>query len=389
MYRCTVVGLSDSHRLWLPQEAMEAISHGKVFSGGKRHHEIVKNLLPAGNVWIDITVPLDDVFRQYEKYCDIIIFTSGDPLFYGFANTIKRKMPNVLMTVYPSFNSLQTLAHRLTLPYHDMRVASLTGRPWQKFDEALIMGEQLIGCLTDRSKTPNAIWERMHEYGYDNYVMYVGENLGNEEKECVGEFATGNTYGNPNCIILKKQRNIRRQFGIPDEDFHLLNGRKKMITKMPIRLATIAALGLADKHTFWDIGFCTGSISIEAKLAFPHLHITAFEMRKEGRELMGLNSRKFHVPGINAIIGDFCALDLSGLDKPEAVFLGGHGGRMELMLAKVKAVLKSGGCIVFNSVSEESRLTFMETTAAMGMKPEILHTMKIDDNNPITIIRAI
>lgn len=59
------------------------------------------------------------------------------------------------------------------------------------------------------------------------------------------------------------------------------------------------------------------------------------------------------------------------------------------MLAKVKAALKSGGCIVLNSVSEESKQTFMATTAAMGMKPEILHTMKIDDNNPITIIRAI
>lgn len=368
---------------------MEAIASGKVFSGGKRHHEIVSDLLPVGCVWIDITVPLDDVFKRYEDYDDIIVFASGDPLFYGFANTIKRKLPDVRMTVYPSFNSLQTLAHRLALPYHDMRVVSLTGRPWQKFDEALIRGEQIIGCLTDRGKTPNAIWQRMHDYGYDNYAMLVGENLGNEEKERVGEFANGTTYANPNCIILRKRRDIHHPFGIPDEDFHLLNGRKRMITKMPIRLATIAALGLADKHTFWDIGFCTGSISIEAKLAFPHLHIAAFEIREEGRELMELNSRKFHAPGIDYTIGDFCTLDASGLDAPEAVFIGGYGGRMEQMLAKVKAALKGGGCIVFNSVSEESKHTFMATTAAMGMKPEILHTMKIDDNNPITIIRAI
>ena len=384
-----IIGLSDSHRQYLQPEAVEYIRSGKVFSGGKRHHELVRHLLPDDAVWIDITVPLDNVFRQYEQYEDIIIFASGDPLFYGFANTIKRLYPEMQMKVLPAFNSLQMLAHRLNMAYQDMRAVSLTGRPWEKFDEALICGEQLIGCLTDRNKTPNAIWKRMLDYGYDNYMMYVGENLGNEERERISIFEEGNEYKNPNCIILKRKSLIRRGFGIPDSNFHLLNGRSRMITKMPIRLASIAAMELDGKNSFWDIGFCTGSISIEAKLAFPHLHITAFEIRKEGKELMEANSRKFHAPGINAVIGDFLTADISRLESPEAVFIGGYGGRMKEMLAKVKTVLAADGCIVFNSVSEESRTTFIEATTALGMKPEILHTIKVDDNNPITILRAI
>ena len=389
MYRCVIIGLSDSPRQYLQPEAVEHIRSGKVFSGGKRHHELVRHLLPDDAVWIDITVPLDNVFKQYEQYEDIIIFASGDPLFYGFANTIKRLYPEMQMKVLPAFNSLQMLAHRLNMAYQDMRAVSLTGRPWDKFDEALICGEQLIGCLTDRNKTPNAIWKRMLDYGYDNYMMYVGENLGNEERERISIFEEGNEYDNPNCIILKRKSLIRQGFGIPDSYFHLLNGRSRMITKMPIRLASIAAMELDRKNSFWDIGFCTGSISIEAKLAFPHLHITAFEIRKEGKELMEANSRKFHAPGINAVIGDFLTADISRLESPEAVFIGGYGGRMKEMLAKVKTVLAADGCIVFNSVSEESRTTFIEATTALGMKPEILHTIKVDDNNPITILRAI
>ena len=384
-----IIGLSDSHRQYLQPEAVEHIRSGKVFSGGKRHHELVRHLLPDDAVWIDITVPLDNVFKQYEQYEDIIIFASGDPLFYGFANTIKRLYPEMQMKVLPAFNSLQMLAHRLNMAYQDMRAVSLTGRPWEKFDEALICGEQLIGCLTDRNKTPNAIWKRMLDYGYDNYMMYVGENLGNEERERISIFEEGNEYDNPNCIILKRKSLIRQGFGIPDSYFHLLNGRSRMITKMPIRLASIAAMELDRKNSFWDIGFCTGSISIEAKLAFPHLHVTAFEIRKEGKELMEANSRKFHAPGINAVIGDFLTADISRLESPEAVFIGGYGGRMKEMLAKVKIVLAAGGCIVFTSVSEESRTTFIEATTALGMKPEILHTIKVDDNNPITILRAI
>lgn len=55
-----------------------------------------------------------------------------------------------------------------------------------------------------------------------------------------------------------------------------------MITKAPIRLLTLAQLDLRRYQTLWDIGFCTGSVSIEAKLQFPHLHVVAFEQRPRG-----------------------------------------------------------------------------------------------------------
>ena len=81
-----------------------------------------------------------------------------------------------------------------------------------------------------------------------------------------------------------------------------LSGREKMITKMPIRLLSLSMLDLRNRERFWDIGFCTGSVSIEAKLLFPHLHITSFEIREEGRKLMTENCRRFGTPGIEAII---------------------------------------------------------------------------------------
>ena len=146
-----VIGITDNPNPWFPPEVIEIIRKGRVFSGGKRHHEIVASLFPADAQWIDITVPLDAVFAQYIPLSsDIIVFASGDPLFFGFANTIKRKMPEAEIVVYPTFNSLQMLAHRLVMPYHDMRVVSLTGRPWPEFDRALIERAEKIGVLTDK-----------------------------------------------------------------------------------------------------------------------------------------------------------------------------------------------------------------------------------------------
>lgn len=388
MYSCSIIGISDSRRQWFSPDVSEVIAEGRVFSGGKRHHEIMKEFLPKGALWIDIAPPLESVFAQYERQDDIVIFASGDPLFYGFANTVKRRCPHAKMRVYPYFNSLQMLAHRLCMPYHDMHAVSLTGRPWDMLDEALINGENLIGCLTDGSKTPHAIHHRMEQYGYTNYKMYVGENLGNEATEHVSVYDAGAEYSMPDCILLEKTHHIRRTMGIPDTEFHLLNGRCKMITKMPIRLCDLSMLQLAKKKSFWDIGFCTGSVSIEAKLCYPHLHITAFEVREEGRELMELNSRKFRAPGIDMIIGDFCECNTSGMEAPDAVFIGGYGGKMEEMLMKVKSVLKPDGIIVFNSVGEASKQAFINATKSLGLSPTVCCTMKVDENNPITILKA-
>ena len=182
MMRFVVIGISDNPQPFFPPEVLEVIKNGKVFSGGKRHHEIVAPYLPDGAEWIDITVPLDSVFEQYQlstlnsQLSTIIVFASGDPLFFGFANTIKRKHPDADIQVFPSFNSLQMLAHRLVMPYHDMRIVSLTGRPWQEFDRALIEGTPKIGVLTDKEHTPATIAQRMLDYGYTDYQMHIGEH---------------------------------------------------------------------------------------------------------------------------------------------------------------------------------------------------------------------
>ena len=387
-----VIGMTDDREAWFPPEVLSAISAGRVFSGGKRHHEIVAPLLPKGASWIDITVPLDAVFEQYAGHSEVVVFASGDPLFYGFANTIRRTLPDAELTVFPAFNSLQILAHRMLLPYADLRAVSLTGRPWDAFDEALIRGERLIGALTDRQKTPAMIARRMLDYGYDNYRMTVGECLGNRDAERVRPLtlpeASETSFAFPNCLILEQTAVRPHPFGLPERDFDLLDGRVNMITKMPVRLLTLSQLDLARRTSFWDIGFCTGSVSIEARLQFPHLKITSFEIREAGHELMEKNARKFGAPGIDAHIGDFLEAGLSDLPAPDAVFVGGHGGKLVEMLRRIDGVLLPGGRVVFNAVSEQSQSLFREAVAAIGRRITNEMHVTVDDHNPITIMTA-
>ena len=403
-----VIGISDNPEPWFSPEVLEIIKNGKVFSGGRRHHEIMTSLLPPDAQWIDITVPLDAVFEQYASasLTEIVVFASGDPLFFGFANTIRRKMPEAEIVLYPSFNSLQMLAHRLVMPYHDMRIVSLTGRPWHEFDRALIERATKIGVLTDREHTPSAIALRMLDYGYTNYRMHVGEHLGNPQLEKVTylslEEASKREFAMPNCIIISNftllTSHSSRRFGIPDSEFALLDGREKMITKMPIRLLTLQALDLPNRRVFWDIGFCTGSVSIEARLQFPHLQVCAFEIRPECEAIIQENVRRFGTPGIDIHIGDFLETDISVLPRPDAVFIGGHGGHLKEIMAKVMTVLAPHGVIVFNSVTSPvvtqmtdrpgSRQLWEEACTALHLSQEPPLQIQLNDYNPIEILKA-
>ena len=389
-----VIGISDAPRPYLPPEVISIICNGRVFSGGKRHYGLVAPYLPEGAQWIEITTPLDAVFEQYHD--EVIVFASGDPLFFGFANTIKRKMPDAEIVLYPSFNSLQILAHRLVMPYHDMRVVSLTGRPWPEFDRALIERATKIGVLTDHEHTPAAIAHRMLEYGYNGYMMHVGEHLGNPKEERIStltlEEAEGRDFDYPNCLILCGPTKAR-PYGIPESEFALLDGREKMITKAPIRLLTLQALELPQKSVLWDIGFCTGSVSIEARLQFPYLHVEAFEIRPECEALMQENCRRFGVPGINYRIGDFLDADIENLPRPDAVFIGGHGGHLKEIMERVLTVLTDDGCIVMNSVTSpmvrtDSHQLFNEACAELGLTQLPPTHIILNDNNPIEILKC-
>ena len=102
-----IIGIDDNTRPEFGQEVLNIIATHHVFSGGKRHYKLVRERLPQCHVWIDITVPLDNVFAQYEGYNEVVIFASGDPLFFGFANTVKNRLPKAEIPVFSWFNSLQ------------------------------------------------------------------------------------------------------------------------------------------------------------------------------------------------------------------------------------------------------------------------------------------
>lgn len=389
-----IVGISDQAQLQLSTTVMECIKRADYFAGGLRHFERIKAHLPSDADWTNITIPLENLFNiMNDKRGRWLVFASGDPLFFGIGNTLKRQFPDVKLVVLPCFNALQMLAHRVGSNYGLFKIISLTGRPWRNFDAALINGEERIALLTDRKKTPAAIAERMIQYGYSNYKMTVGECLGGKNERIqslpVGEVG-GKEFQAPNCLLLERTATKIRFRGIPEADFEGLPGRPKMITKMPVRLTTLALMKLQERSVFWDVGACTGSVSIEARLQAPHLEIRGFEIRPESEGIISRNCIRFGVPGIECHICNFLDVDKRMFEQPDAVFLGGYGGQMEQILDEIKRHLAPCGLIAFNAVSQVSEERFLNWARSNDFTITANTGLTVDDNNKIviTVIQA-
>jgi len=374
-------------------EVLSLIRRSTVFSGGHRHYELVSHALPEGYTWLPVQSPMELLFESYQQLNQpVVVFASGDPLFYGIANTLRTKYPEAEIHTYPYFSSIQLLLHRANLNSNLLQTVSVHGRTWAALDEVLIQQKPLIGILTDQEKSPSAIAQRLLAYGYDNYTIWIGEDLegDNEQLRHLGlEEAADSNFQPLNCVVLQKVARRDTAFGIKDTLFEGLEGRPNMITKMPVRLCSLHALDLGAKSVLWDIGFCTGSLSIEAKLHFPHLEIHAFEKRTACLQILQNNQYKFGAPGIKAWIGDIFETDLKQVSRPQSVFIGGHGGRLMELLQLIDQYLLTGGSVVINAVQENSLRDFISFSDGMNWKLEVPLKLKVDTHNEITILKAV
>lgn len=387
-----IIGIGNKKPSFTAKQQQDILDT-RIFSGGKRHYELVKDYLPENYQWIAIQSPMSQVFEAYEKVAvPIIVFASGNPLFYGFSNTLKNKYPNAEIITTPYFSSIQLLANAMNLNSNQLQTISVHGRTWKALDVILIQQKELIGVLTDAEKTPATIAKRLLEYGYDNYDIIVGEDIeGEQEKFQELSLLEASTmkFHSLNCSILKKIVHRQIDFGIKNTDFKGLPDRPKMITKMPIRLTTLHYLDILNVDTLWDIGFCTGSVGIEAKLKNTDLDVIAFEKRPECKAILKENQKRFGVPGIQVVMGDFFEQDLNQFPKPKSIFIGGHGGRLEELFLKIAPVLQLETCIVINAVKESSVQGFKAGCDKIGYTVVEESILSLDEYNPITLLKAV
>ena len=62
-----MIGMDDNPQPKHIEVIIKNVKHDNIFSGGKRHYEIVKPFLPADAVWIEIKAPINAVLTEYSR----------------------------------------------------------------------------------------------------------------------------------------------------------------------------------------------------------------------------------------------------------------------------------------------------------------------------------
>lgn len=143
-----------------------------------------------------------------------------------------------------------------------------------------------------------------------------------------------------------------RPWGLPDDAFEQRRPLRGQITKQEVRAVSLYALALPPDGIVWDIGAGTGSVSVAAAVLAHRGMVYAIERDDAGLALLERNIAAYS-PGNVQVVPGAAPEVLAGLPDPDAVFIGGSGGRLAAILATAAQRLNPGGRIVVNLAALE------------------------------------
>jgi precorrin-6Y C5,15-methyltransferase (decarboxylating) len=261
-----------------------------------------------------------------------------------------------------------------------------------------------VAILTDAVHTPAAIARALIEAGMEPVAeAWCLERLGGPaERVQHGTLLECSTWTADPLNVLVIQRDLAcvrgpaLSIGLPEDDYAHERGQ---ITKADVRVLSLVRLAPRSGDIIWDIGAGSGSVSIEAAgLCAPSGGVYAVEKRAEQVACVRENIRRHRITNVELVVGE--APDaLAGLPDPDAVFVGGSGGRLESILDACLARLRPGGRLVLNMATLEgvtaasTFLRFRELPFEL-MQVSIAYGAPIGDGtrlaplNPVFIVSA-
>ena len=190
-----------------------------------------------------------------------------------------------------------------------------------------------------------------------------------------------------------------RALGLPDDAFEQRRPLRGQITKREVRAVSLYSLGLRPDSVVWDIGAGTGSVSVEAALIAHRGTVYAIERDGKSLPLLRRNLERWDSGDVRIAFGE-APEALDGLTDPDAVFVGGSGGRLAEILDLVARRLKPQGRIVVNLAALERThevyrqlkakdfITEMVMVSAARGKDMPDGTVRLESLNPVFVVTA-
>uniref|UniRef100_A0A832A0Y8 Precorrin-6y C5,15-methyltransferase (Decarboxylating) subunit CbiE n=1 Tax=Desulfacinum infernum TaxID=35837 RepID=A0A832A0Y8_9BACT len=394
-----VVGIGTGVRT-ASMEALRWIQRAEVLVGGIRHLDFFPDH-PGEK--IPIRGPLEavlDVVDAASAQRRVAVLASGDPLFFGIGRSLSARFSRDRLHFIPGPTSVQTLCAALGRSWDDVQVFSLHGRTpslaWMWF----LRRGHALAFLTDKEHPPRWIAARLHQAGFEDPSVYVGEDLGLPSERIsvwTPEEASGKDFSPLNVVLVTPPQSALRENPAdaktftpsawplgearPGVDDAAFLHREGLITKKEVRSVALSLLRLAPGHVLWDLGAGSGAVSVEAALLCPLRSVWAVEKVWERAADIRANARRFRCGEIQVVVDDALQA-VSSLPAPDRVFVGGSGGTLSPLLHAVWARVAPSGRVVISAVTVH---TLAELEAFAALEKVRLETVQVQVSRGVPI----
>ena len=352
----SLVGIGMGTESSMTTFARDAIEKAEAVFGAER---LLRNISNPKKFSMYLSKDIIPVLEN-ENIRNAVITFSGDTGFYSGAKkmiqALRKWRSDIEIQVIPGISSFAYLAAKLGESYDDACLFSIHGKNSDKDIKALtdkVIYNEKVFVLLSGAGDISEIAKRLTDYGVEGRIC-VGVNLSYENEMIIElslEEAVQFKEDGIATIMIKNLNPLKRPLINVKKDSDFIRDKIPM-TKECIRHESIIRLGLKEGETFYDIGGGTGSVAIEAASFDLSLQVYTIEKKKEAVELIRENIKKADVPNVEVLEGDAVDL-LVDMPKPDAVFIGGSGGR----LSEIVSMLHSKGDgirFVINAVSLET-----------------------------------
>jgi precorrin-6Y C5,15-methyltransferase (decarboxylating) len=375
-----VVGIGHDGPAGLSAEARAHVAAARVLAGGRRHLGFFPEW-PGEKVVIE--GDLAAVVARLRERCatgKTVVLASGDPLFYGIGRLLLESFPRDDLLFLPHLSSVQLAFARLKETWHDACVVSLHGRPMEALRPAVEARAAKVALLTDATNHPAAVADFLRQNGAAaDYALWVCENLGGADERVsrhVPALMREETFSPLNVVVLLRESTEYSVLstelpllGIPESALLHRAGPRGLITRREVRLLALCYLELRPGDVLWDIGAGSGSVAIEAARLSPDLRAFAVERDEEMFRQLEVNVARLGDGRVRAVLAE-APYGLSELPDPDAVFVGGSGGRLTDILAATASRLKPGGRIALSCITLENLARGWDGLREQGLEPQ-------------------
>ena len=402
-----IVGIGDDGVEGITAHARRIVESADVLLGP----ESCAALLPASvRSRLETAASLEELVERIEAAGGrrLVVLASGDPLFYGTARYVCGKLGKDRFEVVPHVSSMQLAFARVKESWEDAFLANLAGQSIERVIDR-IRSSETAGLFTSEQWPPAAVARALLDEGIDYFQAYVCENLGSpDERVTQGSLAdiARDSFGPLNVMILVRKARAAdapgqvgsRLFGNPDECFLQSRPKRGLLTPSEVRSLALAELGLGPASTVWDVGAGSGSVGLEAARIARDGTVHAIEMDPDDHQLITQNAARFGVTNLHAVLGR-APEAWAGLPDPDAIYVGGSGRDVAMLVEQAWTRLRRGGRLVTacnsieNLAAVHALLRSRSTDAAYWMVNiargiEQLDRIRFEAINPTFLIAA-